>query len=78
MFQGDDLISMAIDNSGRVHAIELASKTDMGRKLPSLTVRNQTTMSNLLSSGQSNIVVLKHSYNASKMKSVLDNLIGSI
>ncbi|MNJ36607.1 putative deoxyribonuclease RhsC [compost metagenome] len=69
---------MAVDSSGRVHAIELASKTDMGSKLPSLTGRNQAAMSNLPKAGQGNIVVLKHPYNASKIKSVLDNLIDSI
>ncbi|UQB80521.1 hypothetical protein KI429_09085 [Pseudomonas shirazica] len=69
---------MAIDNSGKVYAIELASKTDMGKKLPSLTVRNQTAMGNLPSFDQGNIIVLKHPYNASKIKSVLDSLIDSI
>lgn len=69
---------MAIDKAGRVHAIELASKTDMGGKLPSLTARNQAAMTNLPKTGQGNIVVLKHPYNASKIKSVLDNLIESI
>jgi len=69
---------MAIDNAGRVHAIELASKTDMGSKLPSLTARNQAAMGGLPKIGQGNIVVLKHPYDASKIKNILDNLIESI
>ena len=35
---------MAVDVNGKVHAIELASKTDMGKKLPTLTSRNNSAM----------------------------------
>jgi RHS repeat-associated protein len=38
---------MAVDLNGKVHAIELASKSDMGRKLPTLTTRNTDAMSGL-------------------------------
>lgn len=69
---------MAIDINGRVHSIELASKTDMGRKLPTLTSRNETAMGNLPVTKQGEIIVLEHPYNASEIKSMLDNLISGI
>ena len=69
---------MAIDINGRVHSIELASKTDMGSKLPTLTSRNETAMSNLPVSKQGEILVFEHPYSASDMKSMLDDLIYSI
>ncbi|MFQ1700254.1 RHS repeat-associated core domain-containing protein [Loktanella agnita] len=64
---------MAIDHNGRVHSIELASKTDMGRKLPDLTTRNNTAMNRLPPNQRGEVVVLEHPY-----KSALDNLIGGI
>ncbi|WP_260441438.1 hypothetical protein [Pseudomonas putida] len=69
---------MAVDINGKVHAIELASKTDMGRKLPTLTSRNETAMSNLPLNKQGEILVLEHPYNAADMKSMLDDLISGI
>ncbi|EOI5761869.1 RHS repeat-associated core domain-containing protein [Cronobacter turicensis] len=69
---------MAIDINGKTHSIELASKTDMGKKLPTLTTRNQTAMSNLPGSQQGEIIVFKHHYDAYHIKSVLDDLIESI
>ncbi|MDZ7323918.1 RHS domain-containing protein [Kosakonia sacchari] len=69
---------MAIDINGRVHSIELASKTHMGRKLPTLTSRNETAMSNLPVTKQGEIIVFEHPYNASEIKSMLDNLISGI
>ncbi|EKM0374298.1 RHS domain-containing protein [Cronobacter turicensis] len=69
---------MAIDINGKTHSIELASKTDMGKKLPTLTTRNQTAMSNLPGSQQGEIIVFKHQYDAYHIKSVLDDLIESI
>ncbi|WP_234005275.1 RHS repeat-associated core domain-containing protein, partial [Cronobacter sakazakii] len=69
---------MAIDINGKTHSIELASKTDMGKKLPTLTTRNQTAMSNLPGSQQGEIIVFKHQYDAYHIKSVLDDLIDSI
>jgi RHS repeat-associated protein len=69
---------MAVDVNGKVHAIELASKTDMGRKLPTLTSRNETAMSNLPLNKQGEILVLEHPYSAADMKSMLDDLISGI
>ncbi|WP_155642258.1 hypothetical protein [Pseudomonas alabamensis] len=66
---------MAADKSGRVHAIELASKTDIGRKLPSLTSRNEDAMKKMPMPNRGKIVVLKHPYEASTIKTMLDNLI---
>ncbi|MEY0950435.1 hypothetical protein AB7179_09565 [Providencia manganoxydans] len=64
--------------NGKVHAIELASKTDMGKKLPSLTSRNDTAMSKLPLNKQGEVIVLEHPYNAKDMKSTLDDLISGI
>lgn len=50
----------------------------MGRKLPTLISRNETAMSNLPVTKQGEIIVLEHPYNASEIKSMLDNLISSI
>jgi len=69
---------MAIDLNGNVHAIELASKTDMGKKLPTLTSRNDTAMSNLPMNKQGEVIVLEHPFNAQDIKSVLDNLTSGI
>jgi hypothetical protein len=69
---------MAIDLNGNVHAIELASKTDMGKKLPTLTSRNDTAMSNLPLNKQGEVIVLEHPFNAQDIKSVLDNLTSGI
>nr|WP_249226264.1 hypothetical protein [Entomohabitans teleogrylli] len=69
---------MAVDMNGNVHAIELASKTDMGKKLPTLTSRNDTAMSNLPPNRQGEVIVLEHPYNARDMKLALDNLISGI
>ncbi|WP_052321714.1 DUF6531 domain-containing protein [Ralstonia sp. A12] len=69
---------MAVDVNGKVHAIELASKTDMGAKLPSLTTRNQAAMNNLPPAKQGEIIVLDHPYDAPTIKSALDQLISII
>jgi uncharacterized protein RhaS with RHS repeats len=69
---------MAVDHSGRVHSIELASKTDMGTKYPQLSTRNQTAMSGLPANQQGQIVVIDHPYSAAQIKSQLDNLISGI
>ncbi|MDH1922730.1 RHS domain-containing protein, partial [Pseudomonas juntendi] len=69
---------MAIDVNGKVHAIELASKTDMGKKFPTLTSRNNTAMSNLPASTRGDVVVLEHPYSASDMKAILDDFISGI
>ncbi|MHA0917721.1 RHS repeat domain-containing protein, partial [Kosakonia cowanii] len=69
---------MAIDINGKVHSIELASKTDMGRKLPTLISRNETAMSNLPVNKQGEIILLEHPYDASEIKSMLDNFISTI
>ncbi|EQB97971.1 hypothetical protein B738_27767 [Photorhabdus temperata subsp. temperata M1021] len=69
---------MAIDVNGKVHSIELASKTDMGKKLPTLTSRNEKAMSNLPANKQGDVLVFEHPYKAPDMKSMLDNLISSI
>jgi hypothetical protein len=69
---------MAVDKSGRVHAIELASKTDMGKKFSSLQSRNLEVMENLPVQNRGDVVVLKHPYDASTIKRWLDGLIGDI
>nr|WP_306108864.1 RHS repeat-associated core domain-containing protein [Pseudomonas sp. Fl5BN2] len=69
---------MAIDKNGKVHAIELASKTDMGRKLPELTTRNESAMSNLPASKQGEVIILENPYGGSDIKNKLDALIFGI
>ena len=69
---------MAIDHAGRVHANELASKSDMGRKLPSLTTRNQAAMNGVPVNQRGEIVVIEHPYKAVDIKNTLDNLIDGI
>ena len=69
---------MAVDKSGRVHAIELASKTDMGKKFPSLRSRNRDAMGSLPAQNRGDIVVLQHPYDASTIKRSLDGLIGGV
>ena len=69
---------LAIDRNGRVHSIELASKTDMGSNLPILTTRNRTAMNSLPSNQRGNIVVLDHPYKATDIKVAIDQLIGGI
>ena len=69
---------IAIDENGRVHSIELASKTDMGSKFPDLTARNETVMNNLPLDTQGSIIVLRHPFSASDIKLVLDNLISDV
>ncbi|MBC8955044.1 RHS family protein [Xenorhabdus sp. PB62.4] len=69
---------MAVDVNGKVHSIELASKTDMGKKLPTLTTRNETAMDNLPANKQGEILVFEHPYKAKDMKSMLDDLISII
>jgi RHS repeat-associated protein len=69
---------MAVDVNGKVHAIELAFKTDMGRKPPTVTSRNETAMSNLPLNKQGEILVLEHPYSAADMKSMLDDLFSGI
>jgi hypothetical protein len=69
---------MAVDVNGKVHAIELASKTDMGKKLPTLTSRNRDAMSGLPAQNRGRILTLEHPYNAAQMKSMLDTFISTI
>ncbi|MDU8925675.1 RHS repeat-associated core domain-containing protein, partial [Pasteurellaceae bacterium LIM206] len=69
---------MAIDHSGRVHSIEIASKTDMGSKLPTLTTRNSTSMNKLPAGQRGRIIVLEHPYKAADIKLQIDNLIKGI
>jgi RHS repeat-associated protein len=69
---------MAVDLNGKVHAIELASKSDMGRKLPTLTTRNTDAMSGLPAQSRGRVLTLEHPYNASEMKSILDSFISTL
>ncbi|MFQ1700243.1 RHS repeat-associated core domain-containing protein [Loktanella agnita] len=69
---------MAIDSNGRVHSIELASKTDMGSRYPNLMSRNRNAMNKLPASQQGQVVVIDHPYSASTIISQLDNLIAGI
>ncbi|RNF34517.1 RHS repeat domain-containing protein [Paracoccus methylarcula] len=70
---------LAIDRNGRVHAIELASWTDMRpSRYGNLSVRNNNAMRNLPPSQRGQVIVLDHPYNAQHIKNALDNLIGGI
>jgi hypothetical protein len=69
---------MAADINGKVHALELASKTDMGKKLPTLTSRNHSAMNNLPGSKKGEVLVFEHPCSASDMKAILDEFISSI
>ncbi|MGB3609264.1 MAG: RHS repeat-associated core domain-containing protein, partial [Cellvibrio sp.] len=69
---------MAIDIHGKVHAIELASKTDMGKKFPTLFSRNMTAMTTVPAGKRGKVLVFKHPYSASEIKTKLDNLISII
>jgi len=69
---------MAVDVNGKVHAIELASKADMGKKLPTLTSRNNPAMNNLPGSKRGEVLVLEHPYSASDMKAIRDDFISGI
>ena len=70
----------AIDKNGRVHAIELASITDM-RNVDTfnfLTDRNFTCMMRLPKLQRGKIISIPHPYDAKAMKTQLDNLINTI
>ncbi|AOK38846.1 DUF6531 domain-containing protein [Burkholderia cenocepacia] len=69
---------MAVDVNGRVHAIEMASRTDMGTKLRTLTTRNYDAMQNLPPNARGDILVFEHPYDAQTIKADLDNLISGI
>ncbi|WP_175854242.1 DUF6531 domain-containing protein [Burkholderia cepacia] len=69
---------MAVDINGRVHAIEMASRTDMGAKLRTLTSRNYDAMQNLPLNERGDILVFEHPYDAQAIKTDLDNLISGI
>ncbi|MBN3567256.1 DUF6531 domain-containing protein [Burkholderia cenocepacia] len=69
---------MAVDINGRVHAIEMASRTDMGTKLRTLTTRNYDAMQNLPPNERGDILVFEHPYDAQTIKTDLDNLISGI
>lgn len=70
-----DLI--AIDGTGKVHAIEIPSPTDITKNRP-LAQRNNTAMSQLPCNQQGTVTVLGYPYNAGSIKSQIDGLIGSI
>ncbi|MCA8061006.1 DUF6531 domain-containing protein [Burkholderia sp. AU38729] len=69
---------MAVDVNGKVHAIEMASRTDMGAKLRTLTSRNYDAMQNLPPNARGDILVFEHPYDAQAIKADLDNLISGI
>ena len=83
-FASDNAVSarrpdiMAVDINGRVHAIEMASRTDMGVKLRTLTTRNYDAMQNLPPNARGDILVFEHPYDAQSIKTDLDNLISGI
>jgi hypothetical protein len=67
---------LAIDKNGNVHAIEIASKTDMSKsKYPLLTSRNQTAQGSLNNGRQGSITVIDHPYSA---KGINDGIRGTI
>jgi hypothetical protein len=68
---------MAIDKNGKVHAIEIASKTDK-RKLDLLFNRNEEAMRKLGIYREDAISLFKHPYNARDIKHRLDLLIKGI
>jgi len=69
---------MAVDINGNVHAIEVASRTDVGNRLTLLTTRNQTAMASVPAGNRGQILVLKRPWDAKSINNMLNNLIGSI
>ncbi|AUH33705.1 RHS repeat-associated core domain-containing protein [Paracoccus tegillarcae] len=69
---------MAVDRNGKVHAIELASKTDTGKRYGSLRSRNNDAMRGLTKTQRGLVIVLDHPYDARAMKFALDELIGTV
>ncbi len=69
---------MAVEPNGKVHAIELASKTDVGSRFRALQMRNDQAMRGLPAQSMGEIFTFKHPYNASEIKSVLDSFISSL
>ena len=67
---------LAIDKKGNVHAIELASKTDMSKsKYPLLTSRNQTAQGTLNNGRNGTITVIDHPYS---VRGINDGIRGAI
>lgn len=70
---------LAIDRNGRVHAIEMASITDMkGNRLSALTTRNQAVINALPASQRGTITVFDHPYDASTIHQTLTQITGGI
>ncbi|TDY64209.1 RHS repeat-associated core domain-containing protein [Algibacter lectus] len=69
-----------VDLNGKVHAIEIASDLDMrsASNYNKLTSRNQVAQSQLPKNMQGSITILDKPYDASTVKSVMDNLINGI
>ena len=72
-----DLI--AVDHNGRIHSIEIASRSDMSpQKYPNLVSRNQISQQQLPTANRGRIVVVDHPYCASNIKTTIDNWLSSI
>ncbi|QQQ01322.1 RHS repeat-associated core domain-containing protein [Lysobacter enzymogenes] len=71
---------MAVDHNGKIHAIEIASRTDMRSNTfwNFLTSRNRTAMSNLPVGQRGDIISIRHPYKATRIKSDLDNWLNGL
>ncbi len=70
-----DLIG--IDSTGKAHAIEIPSPSDITRNRP-LAQRNQTAMGQLPCGIQGTVTVLGYPYSAASIKAQIDALIGAV
>ncbi|RFM25649.1 RHS repeat-associated core domain-containing protein [Deminuibacter soli] len=70
----------AIDNAGRVHAIEVASDLDMRNQqnYQALTTRNNVAQSQLPPNKQGTVLVVDKPYNAANVKTTVDNWLTGI
>jgi len=72
-----DLI--AVDHNGRIHSIEIASRSDMSpQKYQNLVSRNQISQQQLPTVNRGRIVVVDHPYSASSTKTTIDNWLSTI
>ena len=70
---------MAIDKNGKVHAIEIASKTDMPKqKFQELHDRNNVCMNKLPEAQQGEIISIEHPYAMKEIRNKINRLIGKV
>ena len=65
---------VAVDKDGKIHAIEIPSKTDISQNKP-LTQRNLDAMKCVPKNKQGTVTVLSYPYNAKSIKSDIDGLL---